>query len=264
VVPFHLVRPDYVDRMRELKAGSVPEAIASLAELAGVSTDAIRRAVPYAIAEIEHVPTQRDAALVAALSRRLGRLTLPLAIHYFHGTRVIAPDLIGKRGLLPHAQILSTLWAQLGELARPEVTPADWRALRQELDDGCLGPSTYLRPPSEIGPFGLLIRDVFLEPQRWHSVDYLRSPESVADICAAAHDRFGVDLAEAYEEAALPCIVEFAAVAGARADEAVASTAWYIEGARRGEPSLDALHAFDGRGTAVPPEAIVTITLVDD
>jgi hypothetical protein len=252
------------DTPHRFRAASVEDALASLASVFGAPPASVCHALPNAVAEVNDVLSDRDLALVEVLSHRLGALRTPERIHYFHGTRLIEPDLVRWHGLLPHDQVLSLLWRQLGELARRHVTTSDWRAFRTDMTAGLCGPPTYLRPAVERGPYGLLVRDVFLDPEGWHSVDYLDAPEAVADICQAAQERFGIDLASFYRQQAIPCIVEFAVRSVATyVEEAVASPAWFVESASRGEHPLDALHSFDGHGTPVPAGAIVAIDATD-
>lgn len=248
------------DAQRRLRAADVQDALASLASVFGTGAATVCDALGDAIAEVDDVPTRRDAALVAALRRRLGSLRAPEQIHYFHGSRLIQPDLIRRHGLLPHDRVLDRLWQQLGGLAHPHVAAIDWQGLRADMANGLCGPPTYLRRAAERGPHGLLVRDVFSDPRGWHSVDYLDAPEAVADICQTAQERFGIDLASSYRDRATPCIVEFSVRATrSRVEEAVASAAWFAEGAPRGEHPLAALHSFDGHGNPVPASSIVAI-----
>jgi hypothetical protein len=246
-----------------LRARNAADALISLADVFTTSVPVLTGELRDAVADVAEVLVDRDGALIAALAARLGPPRQPASVYYFHGTRLIEPSDVWTRGLLPHDRVLDSLWDQLGSLAAPEVSATDWSRLRKDMDEGFCGPHTYRRPAIELGPFGLLIRQVFLEPQRWSSWDYLKAPESVDDICVAAHERFGIDLAERYHHAASPYIVEFMTIEpDSETYRAIASVAWYVEGITRGERSHDALLAFDGRGQRVAPEAITAVDLI--
>jgi hypothetical protein len=83
------------------------------------------------------------------------------------------------------------------------------------------------------------------------------------DICRAADSRLGTDLLSRYRRRTLPCIVEFA-VRSEHVDRALAAAAWYVEASQRGERSTYASWGgHDCSGIAVPPEAVVSVTVVD-
>lgn len=58
------------------------------------------------------------------------------------------------------------------------------------------------------------------------------------------------------------CIVEFALDAS-RTDHALTATAWYVDAAMRGEHTTYANWGHDGHGTPVPPESIISVTVID-
>lgn len=88
----------------------------SLADLFSSPVSAVRTALRDAVAAVDEVPVERDAALIAALAARLREPRLPALVHYFHGTRLLDPERIRTHGLLPHNRVLDTLWQQLGAL----------------------------------------------------------------------------------------------------------------------------------------------------
>ena len=185
----------------------------------------------------------------------------PDTIHYFHGTRVWDPVRFAAEGLRPLLAMLDAVWAELGALA-PELPASDVHRLRDDLTAGVVGPHTYpLRVNGAIdhGPCGHLLRDALLHPDDYNAVDYLKGSEIPSDICEAVHERFGIDLGKRYRAATTPCIVEFA-MPSTSVDEALASAAWYVEAALRGERSANAPWGYDGGGAPVPATAIVAVT----
>jgi hypothetical protein len=84
----------------------------------------------------------------------------------------------------------------------------------------------------------------------------------VEDVCIAVRDRFGLDLAARRSRAATPCVVEIALPARDAA-RAVATAAWYVEAALRGEETTNAHWGYDGRGQAIGPEHVISVRAAD-
>jgi hypothetical protein len=237
----------------------------SLAALYGVTPNRLLAVLPYAVARAEALDAF-DAArsLPNTLATALGAsdAPAPTRAHVFHGTRALDPAAFARRGLLPLSAVLDDLWSQLSALV-PDLSASDLSGVREDLAAGRLGRPTYAHRLAcgvrEDGPLGLLIRDIHLRPEDFSSVDYLAAPEIVADICDAVDERFTAGLRDRFERVSVPCIVEFAVPADDVSD-ALASAAWYLHEALRGEArGIDHGTNFDGEGTPVPPSAIVSV-----
>ncbi len=247
---------------RVLRCVDAQAALDSLASLFNVPANELKQAlVPAAKAALSD-KSDPVGALPAALAEELsGFPEPPDTIHYFHGTRVWDPVGLAAEGLRPLLAMLDVVWAELAALA-PELPASDVHRLRDDLTAGVVGPHTYpLRVNGSIdhGPCGHLLRDALLHPDDYNAVDYLKGPEIPSDICEAVHERFGIDLGKRYRAATTPCIVEFA-IPSTSVDEALASAAWYVEAALRGERSANATWGYDGGGAPVPATAIVAVT----
>ncbi|MEU7846928.1 hypothetical protein AB0B69_05930 [Micromonospora parva] len=202
-----------------LDCEDVDTALRSLAAAAGVD-EATLRAVLLAWdpdrsdwAEDEDPWVAVPRAILAELSVDIGGVKFDGA-YYFHGTRVLRPHAFLQGGILPLGAILDRLWDDLYGLCDDQVTPAQWRALRQDLEgetgstlraeDG--GWLYRLKFASEFhhGPYASLVRDLTLDPIDGQH-DYLRSPETIEDITRC----LGLGLQERFEARARSCIVKF-------------------------------------------------------
>jgi hypothetical protein len=187
--------------------------------------------------------------------------------YYFHGTRAVDPDAFRWRGILPLDQMLEELWATLRELAGDEISDEDWAAFRQDVEKGTGGHEGWLYQHKigagvDQGPFGLVVREIFLEPKSTGSHDYLGCPEIVQDIarCFAAAD--AVVLERRFCGATTPCIVKFRSMQ--LRPGAIKAALWYAyTKLRDGEITSSSNYSFDGDGEAVPAEDVVAVEIVN-
>ena len=204
-------------------------------------------------------------ALVPALAEELGADPIPPeTIHYFHGTRAFDPKALTDTGLLPLPDVLDVLWSRVHELV-PELPLGGLERVRRAMSEGAVEPVTYtarVNDTIDIGPNGHLVRDVLLWPDAYGAWDYLGGAEIVVDICSAVGRCLGADVLARYQQRTTPCIVEFVMEAQ-HVDRALAAAAWYVDAAARGEHTTNANWGHDGRGEVIPPEAIVSVTVVD-
>jgi hypothetical protein len=246
---------------RVLRCVDTRAALHSLASLFNVPPNEVKQALVPAVTAALADNLDPIGALPAALAGELNAVAEPPdTIHYFHGTRARDPVRFAAEGLRPLLAMLDGVWAELAALA-PELPASDVHRLREDLTAGSVGPHTYsLRVNGTIdhGPCGHLVLDALLHPDSYDAVDYLKGPEIPSDICGAVRERFGIDLGNRYRAATTPCIVEFA-MPGTSVDEALASAAWYVEAALRGERSANANWGYDGSGVPVPASAIVAV-----
>jgi hypothetical protein len=238
-------------------------AVQSLAALFGVAPDRFAHALPEAAAVVEADPeAELVRAIVPALTANLGRPPdTPGRIHFFHGTRAFEPHLFAQRGLLPLWAVLDDLWNRMHGLA-PEIPAEAFIALREGLEGGRIEAPTYKHrfDTYDDGPNGVLVRDVLVNPNVYHSSEFIRIPEIVEDICVAARNELRVDLEPRFEHATTPCIVEFS-THPREVHQALTAACWYAEAALRGTTAAggDAFWNFDGDGVAVPAEDIVFV-----
>jgi len=236
--------------------------LASIGRAAGVEPDhlagAIRRYDSTRLAEYPH----EDVALsvLGELGSALSQVQFDGAC-FFHGTRVVDPSAFRRRGVLPLDAMLDELWEQLRTLAG--ASRKEWAAFRTTVEDGGGGDSgdTYRLKAGDArhyGPQAHLVRETHLERMP-SSQSYLDCPEIVQDI---ARCYVSADLESRFIEASTPCIVKFSSPV---VSERHVTTAFcFLRYRAHGEPlGLSASNGFNGRGTAVPPEAIIDVEVVE-
>jgi hypothetical protein len=244
-------------------------ALRSLAALFAVSAGRLAAALPgaakTALADT-HAPYPAHMIVPALVADFGRRAATPSRIHYFHGTRTFDPQQFWQRGLLPLTAVLGDLWERLQRLA-PEIEPARFAELRWAIENGEVDALNYKARvdigAKDDGPHGVLVRGVLLDPEAFHSSPFLRIPETVENIIFAASDELQIDLEPRYEEATTSCVVEFAAPPD-DFDQALAAACWYVEAAIRGDAAGPDVHwNFSGDGTAVPPQDIVFVDILE-
>jgi hypothetical protein len=240
---------------------NLEDALASVSVLYGVEDREIIRVLPRAADHSRADLADPIGALPNALARELAKTPgVPSSIHYFHGTRVRDPTVFARHGLLSLEQVLDALWTEIRSLV-PEVSEEQLLNLRADLTAGRVGPSTYCTRVADgqhHGPCGHLLRDVFLHPRDYSSVDYFAGAEIVIDVCHAIEDRFQIDVSGRYREQTTACVVEFS-MPTQNFGYALSASLWYLESGLRGERTINANWGHGGDGAAIAPEAIVSV-----
>lgn len=245
-----------------LHCRDLEDASSTIAALYGVPPKELEQALPLA----EHRATEDPGDPIRALPRALADALrqapeTPARIHYFHGTRAGKPQRFLREGLRPLGQVLDSLWKEVAALI-PEVSHGELRSLRANLTAGRVGPHTYgvrvADDPLHHGPCGHLLREMFLHPHEYTSVDYLAGAEIVIDICQAVEQRTGIDATARYRAATKPCIVEFS-VPARHFNDALAASLWYLAAGLRGEQTTNGNWSFCSDGKPLPAKAIVTV-----
>jgi hypothetical protein len=244
--------------------------MAAVAGLYDVSPGELARKVLLAAREARDDPEDPIRALPGAVSRALDRTpATPTHIRFFHGTRTSKPQRFMRTGLRPLGQVLDSLWPEVGALV-PELSPEQLAVLRADLWDGKIGRRTYSLRVKDIpydGPCGHLVRDMFLHPHDYASVDYLAGAEIVIDICEAIEERAGIDVTARYRRMTTACVVEFSvatSVATRDFDSTLSAALWYLAAGLRGERTIDANWSYCADNVAVAPEAIVSVLSLDE
>jgi hypothetical protein len=245
-----------------LRCRDLEDASASVAALYGVASAELEQVLALAVRQAQEDPDDPIGSLPSTLATVLQKsLAEPDRIHYFHGTRAREPERFLREGLRPLTQILDSLWQEIGELV-PEISETQLRSLRADLTAGRVDPHTYsLRAvgnPEHHGPCGHLLREMFLHPHEYTSVDYLAGAEIAIDICQAIAQHTGINAAARYRDATKPCVVEFSAPAS-HFNGALAAALWYLAAGLRGERTINGNWTYCGDGTPLPAEAIVSV-----
>jgi hypothetical protein len=245
-----------------LRCRDLEDASSTIAALYGVSPLELKRVLPLAARRAQEDREDPIGAFPSTLAAVLQRTpTVPERIHYFHGTRACKPERFLRDGLRPLGQILDSLWRDVGALV-PEVSEHELRSLRADLTADRIGPHTYsLRvadDPQHHGPCGHLLRETFLHPDDYTSVDYLAGAEIVIDICQVIEERTGINAAARYRQATRPCVVEFS-VPASHFTHALAAALWYLAAGLRGERTSNGNWSYCTDGRPLPAQAIVSV-----
>jgi hypothetical protein len=254
-----------------LDCDDLDSTVASLANVIGVTSAELELALE------EHEPRFEEAAedpwqlMPCEVLERFGADVETVArrfdgAYYFHGTRAVDPEAFRRRGILPLDQMLEELWATLRELAADGISDEDWAVFRHDVETGIGGHDGWLYRHKvgagiDLGPFGLLVRDIFLEPQSTGSHAYLGCPEIVQDISRCFSSVHGVNLEPRFCDAAKPCIVKFRSTQ--LRPGAINAALWcaYTK-LRDGEITSSSNYSFDGNGEAVRAEDVMAVEIV--
>jgi hypothetical protein len=133
---------------------------------------------------------------------------------YFHGTCAVAPEGFRREGILPLDHMTERIWATLYELVSNECAFIEWTDFRRTVETDASGHDGYLYRLKtgdrlHLGPYGLLVREIFFDPSATGSHDYLGCPEIVQDIGRCYRRASGIDLERRFCEASRAVIVKF-------------------------------------------------------
>ncbi len=189
----------------------------------------------------------------------------PSEIYWFHATRVLRTDSFID-GIRPLNEQIERIWNDLFTLVSEDMSEFDWKQFRGNLETQQQGHHAEIyrnrTMKNDNGPFGLLVREVAIRPEESGSVDYLKSPEIIEDICICFCDMYGKDLLELYQENSRRCIVTF--TDSEPRTNALHKAIFYLYLVFRNEPLDGCNTCFDGNGTAILPEKIVRIEYLDE
>jgi hypothetical protein len=261
-----------VTQMNWLDCSDLDTALSSVADIVGVNALELRRAiVTYDesrfndYSEDPYVRMPRE--VLADLGRDLDSASIDGA-YFFHGTRLIDLQGVRQAGLFPLDQMVERIWSMLFELVNDVCGESDWERVRADLEahggdhDGWLYRTKTRDTASSFGPFAVLVREVLFNSGDLGNHSYLDCPEVVQDIARAFERSFRIDAEERFRAASHPVIVKFGNTMGRV--ELLRPALWYVfTMVRDGEVTSNANGGFDGKGSAVVPEDIVSIEIVD-
>jgi len=202
--------------------------------------------------------------LVDVLSQRGGRLHVPEQIHWFHGTRALQPDSL-RVGIYPLNEQIDRIWQDLFRLASRWVTEDQWNSFRTALetgdaDDGSVSYRHRLGDQADWGPHAVLVREALVNPDKFLAVDYLKTPETIEDICLSFSSHFSRNLLTVFQQASHPCIVKFRD--GQPRPDAIGAAAAYIWCIARNEPCVLCNTCYEANGRPIPRSEILDVQIV--
>ncbi len=182
----------------------------------------------------------------------------PARIYWFHMTRCMRGCSFSD-GLLPLAKARHSIWHTIHQVFEGTEHMPFFLKLEQapSLNGRYEG---RLHSPDLQGPYGFLIREVADKPSANGIHDYLKMPETMADICCAYKARYGVEIEHLLSDALVPVIVKFWTPVF-RHDYAEIAL-YYLYNVLHNLPQKASNTCYDGHNTAVPAEQIEKVDFV--
>jgi len=186
------------------------------------------------------------------------RLWEPAEICWFHATRILPTVDFSANGILPVSALADSIWAMLRSIDPAPPTEGEWLEFRALVEKGALGDCSRLYgiKMKQPGPFAFLIREELDHLDESGSVNYLRCPETVEDICICYEQTFGRPLLPAFLTSTRPCIVKFA---DPRPESVMGVVAFYLYRHARGLPAFRCNTCLDSRGAPISPDQILDV-----
>lgn len=187
-------------------------------------------------------------------------------IHWFHGTRVIDINSFKRNGILPLNEIYPRITETIDDIAKsmgiykvPITT--DLQKIRRELIDNKMSYS------GDLGPCAMLLYDAVINAKSYGCHEYTIEPEIVRDYTELEYGDQSSKVLSEYIRVSKPAVVEFIeptnAIDKADFDHIIGTVFTYLYYLHHNK-SVDIMcnTCFTGNGKAVPPENIVSITLL--
>jgi hypothetical protein len=242
----------------------------SLAEILGISQEALIERISVFDLGRHWAETPSDyrkpgEILLEELCKQGARARLPENISWFHGTRVVKPQLL-HHGIRPLNAQLDPIWDDLFNIARGYVDRIEWDNFRNAIRTNHDSHHAHLYREKSVnpihwGPHAVLVRDVFLRPEEFASIDYLRSPEIVEDICICFHEYTGHNLLHAFQQQSRSCIVKFRDTAP-RPDALLAALYYLYCIIHKMDLFKDCNTCFDGQSVEIPSDHILGVEII--
>lgn len=197
--------------------------------------------------------------LLNFVTEKLGHPKEFTSVCWFHTTRTTKENEFSE-GIYPLDSVLDILWETLISNA-PSSETKDQLALMKEsgvVNHHYLDKTTN---PIHSGPYAILVRDVALHANELSQHDYLEIPEIIEDICDG-YPGNSFSLCQHYSGILLPKIVKFRSAY--RLDEGCLESALYYayNCVRNLPPCGGSVTCFDGDGSLVPKDSIISISTV--
>ncbi len=242
----------------------------SLAVAAGIDEPALRHVLHSDVADEVRPGEDPWNAIPRVVFAKLGVDINDVCFegaYYFHCTRVLRPQAFLRDGIHPLGAMLARLWDDLYGLCDEQVTPAQWHALRRDLEDSTPTPlheeqgarlyRLKFDKPGLHGPYASLVRDHVVAPISGHH-DYLKCPEIIEDLAGC----LGLGLQARFEAQAASCIVKFRhhEVTRHTVEAALLYVLTRVQSKPLGESSV---YGLDCKSVAVPASDVVYVDEID-
>ena len=184
-------------------------------------------------------------------------LPSPRLTHWFHATRVVPGTEFGE-GILPLSAMLEQTWSFLGDLASDWSTRGEWIGFRGTMKGEGANQYHHRLTSADEGPYAFLVRETIFLSDRLGNWDYLRTPETIHDICRSYRKMFpDRDLHRRFLDATRPCIVKFRSTS--EPDDLLFALSYLFTVLAGDEIGRESLHCYCGRGRLVEPAEVLSI-----
>ena len=210
----------------------------------------------------KNINIRGDEYLYEYAIRQLGNHKPLKMVNWFHLTRTTRQNDF-KDGIIPLVDCLDRIWSMLIDIPTDKAIKNNLKALK---NNGVPNFLYSLKHNSQLlsGPYACLVKDTAFNANDLGQHDYLRMPEIIEDICNGYEKKFGESIFEIYQSFLVPKIVKFQS--SKRIDTGCVKTALYYayEAVRSNQPSGNCVTCFDGKGSKIKPESIVSVTTVEN
>jgi len=178
------------------------------------------------------------------------------SVCWFHITRV--PQGVSfAEGILPLHLVRERLWDAIIEIPQSGRTRANLRKMQREgVED-----FHYNLKIDKLhsGPYAMLVRESAFHAEALGYCDYLRSPETIEDICNGYYAEFKENIFEEISRALRQCIVKFKSSKDTADSLITAALAYCWYKANSAELSRSVLADFDAGGEPIPVSSILGV-----
>lgn len=203
-----------------------------------------------------------DKYLYDYIVKNLGNHKPLKMVNWFHLTRTAKRNEF-KDGIFPLGGILERIWNTLINIHPDTTVKGNLIFLK---NNGVPNSHYLFKYNKQInwGPFAVLIKETAFNPKDIGQHDYLKMPEIIEDICNSYKEKFDRSIKEDYELFLVPKIVKFRS--DKRVDTGCVKTAlcYAYEVLRGISLSSNCVTCFNGRGLKIEPEAIISVTPIEN
>ena len=209
----------------------------------------------------KNIDIPADEYLYEYAIKQLGNHKPLKRVNWFHLTRTTRQNEF-KDGIIPLGNSLDLIWPMLIDIPTNTVIKNNLKALKNK---GVPNFHYNLKHNDQFhwGPYAVLVKDTALNANDLAQHDYLGMPEIIEDICNGYEEKFGESIYEIYKSFLVPKIVKFQSSKRIDTGCVEAALCYAYEAVRSNQPSSNCVTCFDGEGSIIEPESIISVTTVE-
>jgi len=196
------------------------------------------------------------------VNNKLGKHKPLKQVNWFHMTRTSQNNEF-KDGIHPLGEVLERIWMTLLNISPNTLIKKNLISLK---NSGIIN-SHYLhktKNKTQWGPFAYLVKDAAFSEKGICNHDYLKMPEIICDICDGYKEKFGESIINIYETCLVPKIVKFRS--SKQLDTScIRAALYYAYEMLKGKlHTSDSVAYFNGDGSLIMPDDIISVTSLKD